>query len=57
MMTYRRRFLVALLAFGTLAGFSAGFARMGWHAHERRSGFERHVAEICTDAALRARAP
>jgi hypothetical protein len=50
--------LIALLGFGTLAGFASGFSRLcsahdhfGWN---RRRAFEQHVAELCTDAALRA---
>lgn len=50
----KHRFLVALLAFGTVAGFGAGFFHMGMHAHGRRDAFERHIADVCTDSALRA---
>ena len=47
----RRRFLIALFAFGTLAGYGAGFASMSCRAHQRRANFERHVAHICAEAA------
>ncbi len=47
----RRRALIVLLALGTVGGFASGFA----HAHHRRAGFERHVADVCAQAALRAK--
>jgi hypothetical protein len=59
----RRKIVIALLAFGTLGGFAAGFASLrcqrgsghpGWQG--RRAAFEQHVAAICADAALRMRA-
>lgn len=56
----KRRLLIALLAFGTVFGFGSGFASMACRAHHgrdaRRAAFERHVADVCVDAALRARA-
>jgi hypothetical protein len=55
-MRYRMR--IALLALGTLAGFGSGFASLACHRHQRREAFERHVARVCTDAAMEAqRAP
>jgi hypothetical protein len=51
----KRRFLIGLLAFGTVAGFGSGFFRLGAHSYERRAAFERHVADLCADSALRAR--
>jgi hypothetical protein len=45
-----RRLAVVLLAFGALFGFASA-AHHGWHS--RRDAFERHVADICTEAALR----
>ena len=55
----RRRILIVLLGLGAFVGFAAGFASLRWHrghhGWHRRAAFERHVAEICTDAALRAR--
>ena len=54
----KRRFLIALFSFGTVAGFGSGIASMAWwhghHAHQRRAAFEAHVADVCVDAALRA---
>jgi hypothetical protein len=47
----RRRLLIALFAFGTIAGYGAGFASMSCRAHQRRANFERHVAHICAEAA------
>lgn len=54
----KRKLLIALLSFGTVAGFGSGIASMVcWHshAHGRRAAFERHVADLCVEAALRAR--
>jgi hypothetical protein len=54
----RRRILIGLLALGALGGFAAGFARLcahrhgGWHG--RHEAFERRVADVCAEAALRA---
>jgi hypothetical protein len=65
----RRRILIFALALGTVLGFGAGFARLaachrggygpgyagwggGWRS-DREEAFERHVAEVCADAALR----
>jgi hypothetical protein len=47
----KRRLLIALLAFGTIGGYGAGFASMGCHARARRAAMERHVARVCVDAA------
>jgi hypothetical protein len=52
-----------LLGLGAIAGFAAGFARLGygpgahwghhrWHS-ERHAAFERRVADTCTESALR----
>ena len=48
----RRRLLIALLAFGTVGGFAAGFC--GLH---RREAFERHVARVCVEAARSVQQP
>ena len=49
------RLPVVLLAFGAIFGFASAFHH-GWHEHEyRQEAFERHIADVCTDAALRAR--
>ncbi|HMJ12037.1 MAG TPA: hypothetical protein VK524_11520 [Polyangiaceae bacterium] len=53
----KRRILIALLALGTVAGFAAGISHLrcpGRHGWERRAHFEQHVADLCTEAALRA---
>jgi hypothetical protein len=48
-----RRILMGLLALGALGGFWSGFH----HRHyDQREAFERHVADLCSDAALRANA-
>jgi hypothetical protein len=54
----KRKLLIALLAFGTIGGFSSGIASMAcWHhrSHDRRAAFERHIADVCVEAAYRAR--
>lgn len=58
----KRRVLIALLSLGTLLGYAGCAARVAHHRAEhgpwlqRRAKFEQHVAQICADAALRARA-
>jgi hypothetical protein len=53
---------MVLLGLGALGGFAAGFASLrchrGYHGgwQGRHAAFEQRVAQICTDAALRARA-
>ncbi|MCC6214929.1 MAG: hypothetical protein IT376_08680 [Polyangiaceae bacterium] len=58
-MTTKRKLLIGGLALGALAGFGAGFARLGACAHERhahrRAAFEDRVADVCVRAAERAR--
>ena len=53
---------MVLLGVGAVAGFASGFARLchgGWGHYgpgghfDRQTEFERHVAQTCTDAALR----
>lgn len=46
-----RRFLIALFAFGTIAGYGSAIAGSSCRAHSRRASFERHVAHICAEAA------
>jgi hypothetical protein len=52
-----RPFLIVFLFFTTIGGFASGFAHLrhhgGWGFHDREA-FERHVADICADAALKA---
>jgi hypothetical protein len=47
----KRTILIALLTLGTIGGFGAGIAGMKCRAHARRDAFERHIAEVCVDAA------
>lgn len=49
----RRSILIPLLALGTIGGYGAGFASMACHSHDRRAAFERHVAQVCVEAARR----
>lgn len=56
----KRKVIIALLGLGTVVGYGAGVARLacakgGFGGHTaRRAAFERHVADVCVDAALRA---
>lgn len=47
----RRKFLIALLALGTVGGFASGFASLRHCQSQRRDAFEQHVAQVCVDAA------
>jgi len=47
----RQRFLIALLALGTVGGYGLGFASLHCHGEARRAAFERHVAQVCVEAA------
>jgi hypothetical protein len=53
----KRNFIIGLLAVGTIAGFSLGFTQMAFRHHHRRQSFEKHIANVCVDAALRTRKP
>jgi hypothetical protein len=44
------RFPIVALALGAILGFASA----AHHMHERHDAFERHIADVCTDAALRA---
>lgn len=46
-----RRFIIVLLAVGAVAGFGSAFRH---RYSDRREAFERHLADVCTDSALRA---
>ncbi len=50
-----RRFGILFLALGAVGGFGSELFRMGRHSESRRAAFEHHVAEVCVDAARRAR--
>jgi hypothetical protein len=47
----RRRILIAVLALGTVGGFASGFCSLGYHRHQREAAWERHVADVCVEAA------
>jgi hypothetical protein len=47
----RRRILMVLLGIGAVGGYAAGFAHMHECHRARTAAFERHVAEVCVDAA------
>ncbi len=53
----KRKIIIALLALGTVGGFAAGFAHLGCRAHARHEAMERHIAQLCVDAARNAQAP
>jgi hypothetical protein len=44
------RFPIVVLALGAILGFASA----AHHMHDRHEAFERHIADVCTDAALRA---
>ena len=46
-----RNIIIALLALGTIGGYASGFCHVrATHGHEREA-FERHVADVCLEAA------
>jgi hypothetical protein len=50
---------MGLLAIGAIGGFASGFAHLACHRygggwHGRHEAFERRVADVCAEAALRA---
>lgn len=58
----RRKIWIVLLSLGVIVGFGAGFARLHHYRHHghwgsghpgRHAAFERHVAEVCTQAAAK----
>ena len=53
-MNIKRKLLIGLLAAGTVAGFGLEVARFRCHAGGRHAAYERHVADVCVDAARRA---
>jgi len=48
-----RRILMGLLSLGAVGCFASSFHH---RHHDHREAFERHVADLCSDAALRANA-
>ncbi len=53
----RRPVLIVLLGVGALFGFVSGAHQLAWHRWAQRAAFERHVAEICVDAAKSGQLP
>ncbi|MEO0325362.1 MAG: hypothetical protein AAF447_20565 [Myxococcota bacterium] len=56
-MTRKDKILVAFFGLTALAGFGSGVHHLAHHArhhHHRRAAFERHVADVCVEAARRA---
>lgn len=47
----KRKLLIAVLAFGTVAGYASALRHMRGCQYERRQHFERHVAKVCIDVA------
>jgi hypothetical protein len=43
--------LIALLALGAVGGYASGIAGLACRHRERAAAFERHVAQVCVDAA------
>jgi hypothetical protein len=50
------RWMIPLLAAGAFFGFASGFAHLHEMRHAHQSAFERHIADVCLDAA-RGKAP
>ncbi|HSC86921.1 MAG TPA: hypothetical protein VLC09_06605 [Polyangiaceae bacterium] len=48
----KRFILASLLTLGVIGGLCSGFHSLHHH-QEHRAAFERHVAELCVDAAER----
>lgn len=47
----RRPILKTVLWLGVIGGFGSAFFHMGHCHHDRREAFERHLAEVCVNAA------
>jgi hypothetical protein len=51
----RRPFLVAALAVGSFLGYGSAIFHHFHATHgDRREAFERHIADVCTESAIRA---
>ena len=48
----KRGILAFLLCLGVAGGLCSGFHSLHWH-HHGRDHFERHIADLCVDAAER----
>ena len=53
----KRKIVIVLLAFGTIGGFAMGFCHLGHRMHQHHESMERHVAQLCVDAARNPPAP
>ena len=51
----KRDLAIVVCAVIAVGGFGGGFASLLHRHHDRRERFERHVAQVCVDAAFRAR--
>ena len=50
----KRKILIVLLALGTVGGYASACHHARWHRWQRQQAFERHIADVCIDAAHRA---
>jgi hypothetical protein len=48
-----RSLLIVVLTLGAAAGFGCGFLHAREHRHARWEAHERHIAEVCAQAARR----
>lgn len=53
----KRRIVMAVLALGAIGGYAMGFCSLHRHHQDRRGAFERHVANVCVEAARNASDP
>ena len=53
----RPKALAFLLGVGALVGFASGVRELRWHRWAQHAAFERHVAEVCIDAARSGQLP
>lgn len=53
----RRLPLAFLLGVGALVGFGSGVHQLRWQHWARRAAFERHIADVCIEAARTGQAP
>jgi hypothetical protein len=47
----RRKLMIALLCAGTIVGYGSAFASARRHMEARHDAYERHVAQVCVEAA------
>jgi len=53
----RRRFVIALLALGTVGGYASGFASLRYRSHCRHAWMEQRADSTCTPCPGSAQAP